>query len=236
MRPKYIPNNINFRMYSAKAKERYTNSQAFALGQLQSTQTHEFSSTAREILLLKYDKWFKWLIDCEQTLRETKRFDRELREELVYESNRVQREYVEVIKTNPEYFDESFSELWLKTHKSLYDMLKQAIVDYEATSITDLIIYISDVLVKVMDATLYELHEVDNIVYSTNPVFISITDVCFTFLAVLPDRCMLVERLEVYKEARGDFDTIILKQYTEADTFPIYERIADAGYIVSKVL
>jgi len=235
MKPEFIPNNISFRMVSAKAKERYANSQAFALSQLQDQTTHKFSQTAIEILLLKYDMWFKWLLDCELTLRKEGTTSKTTRESLIYELNVIQREYIDIIKQNSQHFEPDFSGLWLKAHTSLYDMLKKSVLAYEANSITGLILHISDILTKVMDATLYELHEVDNIVNSENEPFVSVSDVCFDFIELFPERCMLTERLKLYEGARGKISVINLKRYTDEDIFPIVEKLTEAGYTINEV-
>jgi len=97
----YIPNNLEFRMYSAKAREEYSNAQSFALGQLLTNKAHKFSPTAKELLLLKYDMWLQWLLQCEKYLREVKTFDKETRKILIMGSGKIQRAYIETIKNNP---------------------------------------------------------------------------------------------------------------------------------------
>jgi len=236
MKNKFMPNNINFRMYGAKARALYSNSQSFALSQLQSNKAHNFSQTAIEILLLKYDMWFKWLIECESILRKEQSYDRVIREELIFCSNTIHKEYAGMIEDNMEYFDYEFTDVWIKCHKSLYDLLIESVLSYEATSITDLIIHISNTLIKVMDATLYELQEVDSIIYTQEDVFISVSDVCFEFIRVFPNRCMLSERLEVFKTIRGEFDMVDVKLYTEVEVKPIFEKLGNDGYTIRKVI
>ena len=238
MKPKFIPNNLNFRLFSAKAREAYSNSQAFALSQLLDNPKHEFSVTAKEILLLKYDMWLKWLCDVEQLLRREKVATKEIVEAIIYGSNKVQREYFDIIKDNPEHFDAEYAKVWIKSHSSLYDLLIEDIRSKEYSSITQLITAVADTLIMVMDATLFELHEIDTIMYGANGkhTFVSVSDVCFKFIELFPDRCMLAERLDIYKEHGANIDSLIVKDYTTKDIQPILNKLTEYGYNIKEVV
>ena len=233
---KYIPNNLEFRMYSAKAREDYSNAQSFALGQLLANKAHKFSPTAKELLLLKYDVWLQWLLQCEKYLREVKTFDKETRKILIIGSGKIQRAYVETIKNNPKYFVVKYSEVWLKVHSNLYALLTQTILEYEAKSIIDLITKIGSILVETMDATLYELQELDCVMYSDKKEpCISVSEACFNWHEVFPDRCAVVERLKQYEKIVGKIDTIGIKVYTDRDIGNIIKNIEKAGYKIGVI-
>ena len=233
---KYIPNNLEFRMYSAKAREEYSNAQAFALGQLLTNKAHKFSPTAKELLLLKYDMWLQWLLQCEDYLRETKTFDRNTREILVQGSGKIQRKYIDTIRNNPKYFNTKYIDTWIEVHKNLYLVLTKTILDYEAKSIIDLITKVGTTLIETMDATLYELQELDCVLYSDKKEpCISVSEACFNWHKLFPDRCAVVERLQKYEKIVGKIDTIGIKVYTDRDISNIVKNIEKAGYKVGVI-
>lgn len=61
----YIPNNINFRIVSSTALAKFKQDQAFDFNEI-NKHRDEISSAAREVILLEYDHWFKWIIKLEK--------------------------------------------------------------------------------------------------------------------------------------------------------------------------
>ena len=64
----HIANNLRFRTESSKVLANYKLSQSFTLLELSKTTTHMFTTTAKELVLAKYDAWFLFLIDMEHVL------------------------------------------------------------------------------------------------------------------------------------------------------------------------
>lgn len=61
----YIPNNINFRIVSSTALSKFKHDQAFDFNEI-NKHRDEISSAAREVILLEYDHWFKWIVKLEK--------------------------------------------------------------------------------------------------------------------------------------------------------------------------
>lgn len=64
----HIANNLGFRIEASNVLANYKLTQNFTLGELIKTATHEFSTTAKEIVLAKYDAWFLFLMDMEHVI------------------------------------------------------------------------------------------------------------------------------------------------------------------------
>lgn len=61
----YIPNNINFRIVSSNAISKFKQDQAFDFNDL-NKHRDILTSAAREVILLEYDHWFKWILRLEK--------------------------------------------------------------------------------------------------------------------------------------------------------------------------
>jgi len=64
----HIENNIKFRAESSKVLSHFKISQSTVFSEIYQNPIHEFSKTAKEIILAKYDAWFVFLIDTEHLL------------------------------------------------------------------------------------------------------------------------------------------------------------------------
>ena len=61
----YIPNNINFRIVSSNALAKFKQDQAYDFNEL-NKHRDKLSAPAREVILLEYDHWFKWIVRLEK--------------------------------------------------------------------------------------------------------------------------------------------------------------------------
>lgn len=236
MKP-YLPNNLQYRIISAKGLEAYKHSQAVTLNQLDDAGVHHFSRTAKEILLLKYDMWFDWLLQVEHDLRERQEFDLSARKTFTLSGDIVERRYISIMLTHPENFDQTYAKSWAHVHAGVYDFLKESIHQYDAISITDLFTHISHVLITVMSATLFELHELDNIFYSDEKPFLSVSPICFDYHKMFPDRCLLAERIMEYSTIRPIGKRVTIKNYTDVDNIgPVIDNMRRHGFEVDVVV
>jgi len=64
----HIENNLPFRIESSRILSNFKLSQSFVLLELTKTRTHKFSTTAKELILAKYDTWFLFLMEVERIL------------------------------------------------------------------------------------------------------------------------------------------------------------------------
>jgi len=131
----FYTNSVDFRIVSSKALEKWKNIQAFQLNQLVNG-NHYFEKSVREVLLLKYDLWSKFIYEVENFCIEIYKskndplnsFDVDTIETLL---NATIDKRVQIIADNQTAFNHEFIEIWEKQHSirnlrnSDFDVLNQ---------------------------------------------------------------------------------------------------------------
>ena len=208
----FIPNNIKLREISSLCIAKYKNTQSLALSQLTANGTHVFSTTAKEILLLKYDVWFQWILVVEDMLRRKSK-DESIADAVMHASDEYAEEYVNIIRGNTDLFDPKYSELWLRSHSFMYSYLRSKILGITSLSDIDFMVKVTDMLIQVMENTLFELHEIDALFRDDYEVHISFDDLCLDYGSVSNESCLMSEKLSIYSEVK-DVSNIIVKDYS----------------------
>lgn len=246
-RREFVANNIALREISSRCISKYKESQAFALNELQGNATHSFSKTAREILLLKYDTWFKWLIEVEDLVR---RYDKHqtdiaIAAIIIKISDDLEKEYIGILNAYPSVFEAQFVKVWLQAHSFMYKYLRAKIMHFSTQDLRSFFINITDTLIRVMDNTLFELHEIDNLFLNPKEVFVSFDSICLDYRQVIQTgECLLVQRLGVYKKTFPETaQAVIIKDYSpnlglRNDTLRkmTTEAFKDAGYLIKGIV
>jgi len=240
----FVPNNIGLRKITSLCISKYKEAQAAALYDLSSSPTHQFSDTAREVLLLKYDIWFKWIIEIEDVLRR-KQLSEDTRQIILEISNALEEEYTSTVLQYKDIFDQKYIKVWIKVHSFLHKYLKVKITQISIKDISKFMIEITDTLITVMHNTLFELHEIDSL-FKGNALFISFDDICIDYHKILNNECLMAERLGVYDRSFSDLSKdIIIKDYSKSEiltTSPtntikhISNEVSKYGYNVKEVI
>ena len=238
---RFMPNNIELREISSMCLSQYKSAQAKALGELQKKSAHTFSKTAKEVLLLKYDIWFRWLLEAEVLLRMDVK---NVAEVLVHVSDRLEGEYTAVLTQHDEVFNQKFVSIWLETHSYVYNYLRKKITLLSQENLSKFMIGVTEVLINVMDNTLSELHEIDNL-FNGGEIFVSFDDICYDYskICTTTNPCLLVARLHTYKKY-FDFDenNILVKDYSQEEKIlksggkRLKEKFLVANYKISKIV
>lgn len=156
----YVPNNIRFRTVSSKSLERYYNAKSFILNEL-IDERNQFSETAREIMLLLFNHYSKWVTTIESLM---------LNRDILTEGDIqiILKRYGEVVEVNKtvfsvhkEIFLGSFLEVWTPHHKIICNHFKDSIK--QVSGMSNILAYpvIIESLVSALQTTLFELYEVD---------------------------------------------------------------------------
>lgn len=215
---KFYPNNIYFRINSSKAIEKFKNVQSFQLNQLVNN-NHYFAKDRREILLLKYDMWSRWLYEIENYCIEAGGLN---------EINDLANDYdIDIIsklaeKTNDMFHDilrtttlvklnQTLVDVWFETHDMLFNYLLERIKQLSGMKYIDLFTKIVDESVIVMQHTLMGLHEIDSLI-NGDAAFISVDQMSVKYFEHY-NESLIVKKLKTYQKF-FDFDTIYLKNYT----------------------
>jgi len=222
---KFFSNNIEFRIISSKAIEQWKNVQAFQLRQLINGKFF-FAKDSREILLLKYDLWSRFLYEVESYCIET-----------AEENNTVKADKIDFILLLAEKTSSTFKELTAGTHKDKFDQsfvnilfklheLPHKYLIYEIKSLEKLELgmffsKLVTLVASIMQHTLIELYELDNIDSKKNDTnFVIVTRLDDIIFKTLGEH-VLIDRLKIYKEY-CNFTDIYIKNYTDA---PIQNNI-----------
>ena len=236
-------NCIEFRIQSAKAIEKFMNVQAFQLNQLVNGKFY-FAQDRREILLLKYDMWFRWLIEienffielCGSKSNQEKTTSKKDLEFIIKLADKTSKSYHNVIlNVAPERFEEQFVKIWLKIHSFSYNYMIEELKDLEHLSFAKAFNIIVDILVYVMQYTLIEIYELDSLFCQkiSECEFCEHGELCpknkrdehdqIPFLIIGPIsknciknsfKCLPIKRLIIYKEY-FDIKEIYFKNYTD---------------------
>ena len=211
----FIPNNLKLRELSSRCIAKYKESQAFALSELSNNPRHSFSTTAKEVLLLNYDTWFIWLVEVEDVLRRHEGGD-SVAKIIMQVSDHLEEEYSNILREYKEVFNEEFILVWLDAHKFMYAYLREKIKTLTSKSLPEFMLIVTDTLISVMDNTLFELHEIDNL-FLGNTIFLSFDDICIDYQKVVGDNhCILGKRLEVYAKYFKELPKeVIIKDYSK---------------------
>lgn len=255
----FYPNSVQFRTASSKALERWKNVQSFQLSQLIKGKFF-FSKDRREILLLKYDLWSRWLYEVENICIEragddNKRVTNADIDLIIALSDKTTQIYknLMLVEHNAN-FDNRFLNIWLELHETPQKYLIHQIRTLDGLTFEDFFTKLTAVLTSVMQYTLIEIHELDMILCKVENTcetrkytaectdkkmllhkdvvpFIIITDLIDHVFAAL-GKCLVCERLKVYRKYIH-FEVIYLKNYTDAPINPLLiQNIEKLGYQV----
>lgn len=163
----FFSNNINFRIHSSKALEKWKNVQSFQLNQLINGKFY-FPVDRREVLLLKYDLWSRWLYEIENLCIELSGDHLEHKitikdlEYIKYLAQKTTNKSISIMKNEfPERFDGEFIKIWLEVHEDVNNYLIDSLDTFKDLSYDLFFTRVVDLLVEVMQYTLTEIHEID---------------------------------------------------------------------------
>ena len=233
----FFPNSIEFRIISSKAIEKFKNVQSFQLNQLVNGNFY-FQQDRREILLLKYDMWSRWLVEIENFFIEQHEQSRVIRpkdiETVLALAEKTAEKYECIISEEHHgHFHDEFAEIWMETHRAAFNFLigeiKQLSGSYEKAFTT-----IVDLICEALQYTLTELHELNEIFKDpcAEEIFLVATSFCKKYHAAT-NECLIAHRVRVYRKY-FKFTKVWFKNYTD-DKLPrgLIKNIEDSGIEVN---
>ena len=208
----FVGNNIDFRIGSAAALAKFKDSQTFILNQLVFNPYHKFSTTAKEILLLKYDLCFDCMCEIEQYL--LLHMNKPLNEREIIGMARMRIQYLkETLEGQPEIVNPEYFSMWVDQHKSLHSQIEKTLRDTIEMGMSPSQIFAAlvDIMIKVINHTVFELQELD-IIYFGNEIPIFNIDELSCYIPNELENCPLYKRIVKMREVRP-FDEVIIKDY-----------------------
>jgi hypothetical protein len=214
----YIENNIRFRILTSSEFIKYKTAQTFILKEIEFNSIYNFSKTAKEIILFKFDVWFDFLCELEQFLLKKEILDSEDIKEI--KKLALEREiYIKnVIKKYNNIFDKKFINIWEKIHYDFTNFFDNFLNFKEKISREAYFEKIMNVIILIMQHVLYEIYEIDNLIYKRK-LFLSIDEFDKFFINNLCQNCELnskfcyfSKKLEIYLN-EVNTEKILIKNY-----------------------
>ena len=233
----FFPNSIEFRIISSHALEKWKNVQSFQLNQLVNGRFF-FPQDRREILLLKYDLWSRWLVEVENMFIELHEKHSNIRQtdidNIINLADKTAEVYEHIICTeHAHHFTEEFTKIWIKTHQQAYKFFIDDVCKSHG-SYEDVFTRIVDVLCEVLQYTLTEIHELNEIFNDpeSEEIFMVVSDFCLRFFKET-GHCIIAERANIYKK-HFPFTKIWFKNYTDQNLpRELVAAVEDAGYEIN---
>jgi hypothetical protein len=235
---KFFTNSIEFRIHSSRALEKWKNVQSFQLNQLVNGRFY-FEQEQREILLLNYDLWSKFLYEVENLCIELsgKKADTTISKEevkfIVSLAKKVFAMHDTVVARNPDKFNIEFTEIWNRQHQIVNQLILEKLKSYTGISFNHFFTRTVDLFTTVGIHALIEIHELDFLMKRrdnnlTGVPFLIVNE--FNQMGLDKGSCCLIcGRLTVYKKY-FDFNKIHLKNYTEEPIpFDVADKIESMG-------
>lgn len=156
----FVRNNINYRASCAKALEGFFCAKAFQLNQIVSSR-NAFSETPKEVLLLMFNTHNRALFFTENLLLEKKQVTFDDVNAIITELREQFAEMINIFDQNINVFDSNFIRHWMKIHKQLLYFLYNKVESVLHSPPTLAFAVITQALVDYLNATLFELYELD---------------------------------------------------------------------------
>lgn len=235
----FYVNSIEFRIFSSRALEKWKNVQAFQLNQLINGKFF-FQQDRREVLLLKYDIWSRFLYEVENLCIELSGNQDVIRLEsvdmklIVKLAEKACAKYKNILTEEyKDNFDASFVKIWLVLHSDVEKYVISKINSLSGLKYVDFFTKMVDVLSEVMQYTLLEIHELDSLFcktrnmckteegcdrkgncnYDTKIPFVIVSDFTNRFAGEM-GTCLIENKLKISK-LNFDFESVYIKNYTD---------------------
>lgn len=157
-----VRNNIEFRKASSIAVAKFKQHEHFVLSEITEGRI-EFNRTSREIMLLKFRLWSRWIADIEDIIaflpgNELKQNDID---NMIYTMESVDNRYTTTILENTHLFEKKQSNCWIEVHKGVaYAYLDGEVKSTVGMSKVEAFNVIISAIIEAMLMGLYELWEI----------------------------------------------------------------------------
>ena len=214
----FYPNSIEFRIVSSKAIEKFKNVQSFQLNQLVNGNFY-FPQDRREILLLKYDMWSRWLTEVENCFIQCHEVSDIVRVKdidlILALAEKTATKYESIILNEHQgHFDTKFSTIWVDVHSNAFNFLVTEIRSLNGTY-EKVFTQIIDLICEALQYTLTEIHELNEMFKNpeAEEIFLVVTNFCKRYYQK-NNKCLISYRAQQYKK-QFPFTKVWFKNYTD---------------------
>lgn len=225
----YSPNNIRFRIVSSSAIAQFRQDQAFDFNELINNLEYSFSPEAREILLLNYDMWFRFILRLEKVLIRNHHSSDALGSfvnHLEMFARETVNEIHDTMASHPEMFGlrRPVSAAIDKAYKMFTDHVMRVIVGTSKETMYSAFPIVVTALSNCLNNLLFVLHETENL--AKGQPFLSYTEEVREILDAT-DVCSLTQRAKLYGA-----ESFVIKNYTNREVDPRCIKSLQANGIV----
>lgn len=156
----FVRNNIRYRSAASKALEGYYNSKAFILNELV-TRENGFGESAKEILLLLFNRHAEWLFHTEALLLNKSNVSESDVHNMQQDLKSTTIDVFSTLDEHPEVFDVQYVKHWRHIHEQKLTVLLDMFTDIRGMTQIIAFPYATECLVEYLNSTLFELYELD---------------------------------------------------------------------------
>ena len=210
----YVPNNIEFRVFSSRSLSEYKNTQNFVLAEM-AYGRYKFSKTAREIAVLYGDAMFKGLLLVESLLVRSgsPTVNDKIREEVVTVLTARIKYMHTLMQTREDIFDPRFVAPCIDMHEYVEGLIKKRARDASKLGAREFFREIDLCQSDMFDALRLELQEVDALITKDALTFLNISDFC-SREEYYKGRPLIIHQLKVLEKYAKEPLTLELRDYT----------------------
>lgn len=235
-----IRNHLNFRIAESKRIEKLRGLQAFALNEVQNNPVYTFDESSKAALVLQYEIWNEWVGGLGKVLLNVSTGNVvtvEMKNFFVNSAKESLQSYLDSMGNNSDHFPKEFVEV----HRKTYTIMADRFIDnlYYTSNMTaiEAIIYLTRSLESFLQSALFELQEVDYLIFHDDMQhpFISIDQQDLND-ANNSKSSSTVQRVKVYKKF-FDMKNIVVKSYIEGpcNLSSVLEPIKALGIHIDRV-
>jgi hypothetical protein len=216
-------NNIVFRIASADAISKFKAIQAHSFVQLMRKDLG-FDSTAREALLLEYDRFSQWIFRMERiclttgNTSEPRKLCAALLESFYEETSVVE----SVMENFSDIFTDEVYKFSKLLHRNVATVIEQRFMENAGQSVENIYTNVVNTVSGYLQYVLVSLHEFNNNVITKNEIpFLSVCDFCLSSVG-REDRASIYSLVALRAKFFMDFGTsneFVVKNYTDHEVF-----------------
>jgi len=231
---KFFQNSIDFRICSSKMLEQWKNVQSFQLNQLVNGKFY-FSGHLREMLLLKYDLWSKFLYEMENYCIEHGDGCINI-DDLDFCMDTAARTFDKfnaITKENPEQFETDFMNIYVQVNSPVERYISAEIDRLENTTIEIFFTELVDAVIKMLQHELIVLHELQHLRNNKSETPALIITEFNEHAFGITGECFCTSRVKIYQEL-FNLTEVCVKNYTVKPINPaVAENIEHLGIEVN---
>lgn len=229
---------------SSICSSKFREAQAAALNEIQYNGKYLFNNMSKAALLLQYDLWFSWLLHVERTLvrlDDTEHVCQATMKAFLTSAELLEtHSYDHILKREDKIFSKEFLAGHFSVRKFSFDMFRDSILEILGQTIGNTMYSLTDALMRMMRNSLYELQELDFILFNKDRKeipFLSIQDWDLEIL-LDTDNCVVLKRGVLFSENYG-VTKVNLKNYTlddQPELDLLVSKLKSSNIAVEKVL